>query len=161
MKYKSVDEIDTFSFRDATITRCNYSEKQGILVFELDGAIVRENNSANELYTDRYVSDMQIRFVEPEIEALLLEGHSYYDANDVLLEKVPDEPVDSSDYDKVLAGFAGSPIFFAGQPKDSITDDGRKCFQLIVDVEEESYVFSFYYDKVVAEWEHFMNKVQN
>lgn len=41
MKYKSVDEIDTFSFRDATITRCNYSEKQGILVFELDGAIVR------------------------------------------------------------------------------------------------------------------------
>lgn len=161
MKYKSVDEIDTFSFRDATITRCNYSEKQGILVFELDGAIVRENNSANELYTDRYVSDMQIRFVEPEIEALLLEGHSYYDANDVLLEKVPDEPVDSSDYDKVLAGFAGSPIFFAGQTKDSIKDDGRKCFQLIVDVEEESYVFSFYYDKVVAEWEHFMNKVQN
>ena len=35
-------------------------------------------------YTDRYASDMQVRFTEPEIEALLLEGHKYYDANDVL-----------------------------------------------------------------------------
>ena len=89
MKYKSVDEIETLSFRDATLIRCIYSEKQGILEFEFDGAVVREDNSANELYTDRYASDMQVRFTEPEIEALLLEGHKYYDANDVLQESVP------------------------------------------------------------------------
>lgn len=73
MKYKSVDEIETLSFRDATLIRCIYSEKQEILEFEFDGAVVREDNSANELYTDRYASDMQVRFTEPEIEALLLE----------------------------------------------------------------------------------------
>ncbi len=44
MKYNSVDEIDTISFRDAAIVRCVFSAKQGILEFELDGAMVRENN---------------------------------------------------------------------------------------------------------------------
>ena len=92
MKYNSVDEIDTISFRDAAIVRCVFSAKQGILEFELDGAMVRENNSANELFSDRYVRDMQVRFVNPEVEAILLEGHKYYDANDVLVETVPDRP---------------------------------------------------------------------
>ena len=69
MKYNSVDEIDTISFRDAAIVRCVFSAKQGILEFELDGAMVRENNSANELFSDRYVRDMQVRFVNPEVEA--------------------------------------------------------------------------------------------
>ena len=63
MKYKSVDEIETLSFRDATLIRCIYSEKQGILEFEFDGAVVREDNSANELYTDRYASDFCSRVI--------------------------------------------------------------------------------------------------
>lgn len=161
MKYNSVDEIDTMSFRDATIVRCVFSAKQGVLEFELDGAMVRENNSANELYSDRYVSDMQVRFINPDVEALLLEGHKYYDANDVLVESVPDKPVDESDYDEVMKSFEGRVIFFAGTPKEKTGTSDRKCFQMIIDVEEESYVLSFYYDKVIAQWEHFMNKVMN
>ncbi len=161
MKYNSVDEIDTMSFRDATIVRCVFSAKQGVLEFELDGAMVRENNSANELYSDRYVSDMQVRFINPDVEALLLEGHKYYDANDVLVESVPDKPVDGSDYDEIMKSFEGRVIFFAGTPKEKTGISDRKCFQMIIDVEEESYVLSFYYDKVIAQWEHFMNKVMN
>lgn len=157
MKYKSVDEIDTLSFGDATIVRCIYSSGQGIMEFELDGAVVRGSNSANELYTDRYVSDMQVRFTEPLIEAVLLEGHSYYDANDVLVEKVPDVPVPKEKYSDVLKSFEGNVIFYAGAPKDGAEGD-RPCFQMIVDVEDESYVLSFCYDKVIAQWEHFMNK---
>ena len=161
MRYNSVDEIDTMSFRDATIVRCVFSAKQGVLEFELDGAMVRENNSANELYSDRYVSDMQVRFINPGVEALLLEGHKYYDANDVLVESVPDKPIDESDYDDVMKKFEGRVIFCAGTPKEKKETSDRKCFQIIVDVDEDSYVLSFYYDKVIAQWEHFMNKVMN
>lgn len=163
MKYKSVNEIDTMSFRDSSVVRCIYSAKQGVLEFELNGVVVRENNSANELYTDRYVSDMQIRFTDPEIEALLLEGHSYYDANDVLLEKVPDTPVPVDEYEDKMKTFEGNVIFYAGEPRDNAAEGhgDRKCFQMIVDVEEDSYVLSVYYDKVIAQWEHFMNKVMN
>ena len=132
--------------------------------FEFDGAVVREDNSANELYTDRYASDMQVRFTEPEIEALLLEGHKYYDANDVLQESVPDKPVDRADYEDVLKSFEGKVVFYSGQPKEMLKSSenaDRKCYQMIIDVDEESYVLSFYYDKVIAQWEHFMNKVMN
>lgn len=168
MRYNSVDGIDTLSFRDATIVRCVFSAKQGVLEFELDGAVVRENNSANELYTDRYASDMQVRFINPEMEAILLEGHSYYDANDVLIETVPDKPVEPERYDEIMKSFEGKVIFFAGTPKENLKSQktaseaqDKKCFQMIIDVEEDSYVVSFYYDKVIAGWEHFMNKVMN
>ena len=29
---------------------------------------------------------------------------------------------------------------------------------MIVDVDEDSYIVSFYYDKVIAGWNHFLNK---
>ena len=102
---------------------------------------------------------MQVRFVNPEVEAILLEGHKYYDANDVLVETVPDRPVDESRYDEVMKSFEGKVIFFAATPREKSSE--IKCFQMIIDVEEESYVLSFYYDKVIAQWEHFMNKVMN
>ncbi|MBO5261083.1 MAG: hypothetical protein J6A82_02340 [Coprococcus sp.] len=161
MKYTSVNEIDTLSLADSLIVRCIYSKKQELLEFEIKGAVVRENNSANDTYTDRYVSDMQLRFIGLNMEALLLEGHSYYDANDTLIETVPDKPVDEDCYEQVLKCFEGNLIFFAGRPKenkDLETGRDKACYQMIVDVEEESYVLSFYYDKVTASWEHFMNK---
>ena len=153
MKYNSVDEIDTISFRDAAIVRCVFSAKQGILEFELDGAMVRENNSANELFSDRYVRDMQVRFVNPEVEAILLEGHKYYDANDNLVEEVPDQELAEDEYEKIFGKFKENYIFYGGKPEAD-----KKGYQMIVDVDEDSYIVSFYYDKVIAGWNHFLNK---
>lgn len=91
-------------------------------------------------------------------------GHKYYDANDVLQESVPDKPVDRADYEDVLKSFEGKVVFYSYQPKEMLKSSenaDRKCYQMIIDVDEESYVLSFYYDKVIAQWEHFMNKVMN
>ena len=57
----------------------------------VEGAVVKDNNSQNEYYTDKYADQMEIRFKNPVIEAVLLEGHKYYDANDNLVEEVPDQ----------------------------------------------------------------------
>lgn len=46
----------------------------------VEGAVVKDNNSQNEYYTDKYADQMEIRFKNPVIEAVLLEGHKYYDA---------------------------------------------------------------------------------
>jgi len=82
----------------------------------------------------------------------------------VLQESVPDKPVDRADYEDVLKSFEGKVVFYSGQPKEMLKSSenaDRKCYQMIIDVDEESYVLSFYYDKVIAQWEHFMNKVMN
>jgi hypothetical protein len=164
MKYKSIDEIDTMEFSDATVVDMSFNRQRDVLELELVGVIVRENNQANDTYSERYASNMKFTFEDVDIEALLLEGHTYYDANENFVEKVPDVVIPDKQYESIFAAFKECPVFFAGEPKEKMESVDKKCFQMIVDVkdendDEESYVLSFYYQKVTAAWEHFMNKV--
>lgn len=119
----------------------------------VEGAVVKDNNSQNEYYTDKYADQMEIRFKNPVIEAVLLEGHKYYDANDNLVEEVPDQKLAEDEYEKIFGKFKENYIFYGGKPEAD-----KKCYQMIVDVDEDSYIVSFYYDKVIAGWNHFLNK---
>lgn len=119
----------------------------------VEGAVVKDNNSQNEYYTDKYADQMEIRFKNPVIEAVLLEGHKYYDANDNLVEEVPDQKLVEDEYEKIFGKFKENYIFYGGKPEAD-----KKCYQMIVDVDEDSYIVSFYYDKVIAGWNHFLNK---
>ena len=119
----------------------------------VEGAVVKDNNSQNEYYTDKYADQMEIRFKNPVIEAVLLEGHKYYDANDNLVEEVPDQKLAEDEYEKIFGKFKENYIFYGGKPEAD-----KKCYQMIVDVDEDSYIVSFYYDKVIAGWTHFLNK---
>lgn len=123
------------------------------LEFYVEGAVVKDNNSQNEYYTDKYADQMEIRFKNPVIEAVLLEGHKYYDANDNLVEEVPDQKLAEDEYEKIFGKFKENYIFYGGKPEAD-----KKCYQMIVDVDEDSYIVSFYYDKVIAGWNHFLNK---
>lgn len=123
------------------------------LEFYVEGAVVKDNNSQNEYYTDKYADQMEIRFKNPVIEAVLLEGHKYYDANDNLVEEVPDQKLAEDEYEKIFGKFKENYIFYGGKPEAD-----KKCYQMIVDVDEDSYIVSFYYDKVIARWNHFLNK---
>lgn len=119
----------------------------------VEGAVVKDNNSQNEYYTDKYADQMEIRFKNPVIEAVLLEGHKYYDANDNLVEEVPDQKLAEDEYEKIFGKFKENYIFYGGKPEAD-----KKCYQMIVDVDEDSYIVSFYYDKVIAGWNHFLSK---
>ena len=119
----------------------------------VEGAVVKDNNSQNEYYTDKYADQMEIRFKNPVIEAVLLEGHKYYDANDNLVEEVPDQKLEEDEYEKIFGKFKENYVFYGGKPEAD-----KKCYQMIVDVDEDSYIVSFYYDKVIAGWNHFLNK---
>lgn len=119
----------------------------------VEGAVVKDNNSQNEYYTDKYADQMEIWFKNPVIEAVLLEGHKYYDANDNLVEEVPDQKLAEDEYEKIFGKFKENYIFYGGKPEAD-----KKCYQMIVDVDEDSYIVSFYYDKVIAGWNHFLNK---
>lgn len=185
MKYCIENELNTMDFHDASILEVDWDQKgaaDSVLTFTVTGAIVKADNSQNELYTDRYADTMNLRFTGVAFQAILLEGHKLYDANDKLIEQVPDRPFKPEEYKQVLKRFANSAVFYAGAPKEKIVEnyvnystpktDGtsqgeavdyskKECFQMIIDTEEDdnpSYVVSFFYDKVTAEFEHFLNK---
>lgn len=158
MKYISTDELGTISLKDAHITEIKLDKDNGKLTMAVEGAVVKDGNSQNDFFADKYTDTMQIRFMNLIIEAILLEGHKYYDANEKLIEEVPDVPVSEHDYEKVINSFRDCYIFYGGIPKENAQDNSKCCYQMIIDVEEDSYVVSLYYDKVIAEWEHFLNK---
>jgi hypothetical protein len=153
MTYKSIDEMETLALRDATIVKFEISDSGNWLELELTGVVVKDGNSQNEFYTDKYADNMTIRFKSPEFEAVLLEGHKYYDANDKLIESVPDKPVEKEKYKELFQSFKEQIVFYGGRP-----DVNANCYQMIIDVDEESYVISFFYEKAIAEWHHFLNK---
>lgn len=166
MKFKSTNEIETIQLRDAQIKEMKLAgvgeveeaaSLKGLrarwLELYVEGAVVKDNNSQNEYYTDKYADQMEIRFKNPVIEAVLLEGHKYYDANDNLVEEVPDQELAEDEYEKIFGKFKENYIFYGGKPEAD-----KKCYQMIVDVDEDSYIVSFYYDKVIAGWNHFLNK---
>lgn len=148
-KVKADDAAGSFGDAEASLKglRARWLE------FYVEGAVVKDNNSQNEYYTDKYADQMEIRFKNPVIEAVLLEGHKYYDANDNLVEEVPDQKLAEDEYEKIFGKFKENYIFYGGKPEAD-----KKCYQMIVDVDEDSYIVSFYYDKVIAGWNHFLNK---
>lgn len=157
MRYQCVNEPETISLHDAEIQKFEY-QGQGqpaALTMELTGAVVKAENSQNEYYTDKYVDLMQIQFRNAVLETVLLEGHKYYDANDKLLEQVPDTEVEPERYAELFRKFVHAYIFYGGNP-----DGEEKLYQMIIDVEEDSYVVSLRYEKLVVRWERFLNKVQ-
>lgn len=186
MKYCIENELNTMDFHDATIEAVDWDDRenvQAVLTFTLTGVIVKAENSQNEMYTDRYADTMNLRFTGAEIQAILLEGHKLYDADDRLIEQVPDRPFSAEEYRQVLKKFANSAIFYAGIPKEKVVEnyvnfpgsaagnttmgDGsdickrKECFQMIIDTDEEenpSYVLSFFYDNATASFEHLLNK---
>ena len=121
MKFKSTNEIETIQLRDAQIkemklvgageveTDGEAASLKGLrarwLELYVEGAVVKDNNSQNEYYTDKYADQMEIRFKNPVIEAVLLEGHKYYDANDNLVEEVPDQKLAEDEYEKIFGKF--------------------------------------------------------
>lgn len=158
MKYKSVDELSTISFHDALIQKFEYdpNSEEPSLSLELSGAIVKDGNSQNDFYADKYTDIMQVKFQNILLEKVLLEGHKYYDANDNLVEQIPDTEMEPQAYQEIFKKFPGSYIFYGGNP-----DSEKDLYQMIIDVNEDSYIISFRYERVVAYWDRFLNKVQS
>lgn len=158
MKFKSVNELATISFRDALIQKFEYDDnnEEPCLVLELTGAVVKDGNSQNDFYADKYTDIMQVKFQKVLLEKVLLEGHKYYDANDNLIEQIPDTEIESQEYQDLFKKFPNSYIFYGGNP-----DGEKNLYQVIIDVNEDSYIISFRYERAVAYWDRFLNKAQS
>ena len=100
MKFNAVNELEHFSFRDAQIQKAEWTGDA--LRFELEAVIVKADNSQNGNYTDSYAGTTQMELKNAEVQKAVREGYKYYDANDVLREEKPDEPLSEEDLSGLL-----------------------------------------------------------
>ncbi|MCI8992785.1 MAG: hypothetical protein HFG80_08725 [Eubacterium sp.] len=154
MNYKSVNELNKFTFQDAQLM--NLSIENDTVTFELEAVIVKATNSANEMMCDSYAGTMALRFVRAEISQLFLEGYRYYDADNVLQKTVPDTPIPLEDYRETFRKLKRGYLY---EPEKT----GENTYMIGVDLEEgeDTYWFTLKFERVIAEWDRYMNKVQS
>ncbi len=147
--------MNKFSFADCVVSEVN--RDKSTLKFTVDALIVKANNSQNSNYTESYADTAVITLKNIEIIALLKEGYNHYDADDNLIEEVPDEPIAPSDYPEVFKSWAGAYL-----DRFDI-EDGEYVIEIEMTDEvgaiADSYELHVTSDNATVTWDRYLNRV--
>lgn len=166
MSFKSVDEIFNFDFQDAQIF--NFKATDEMISFELESLIVEPENSQNENYTKSYAATTKVRLMDGKIVSGLKDGYKRYDANDKLIEEVPDSYIENSSLLTILKNSKGAFLFAMDANDDS--KEGSFSYNVSFEFPSKeaydnlgsvSYQVKMTFSKAIFEWDRYMNKVQS
>ncbi len=159
MRYKSVDELNNFSFKDCELIEFEKSP-EGIKL-QVEALIIMPENSQNANFTQSYAGTTEIRFVGGTIDSAVKDGYKYYNADDVLLDEVPDVAMSECEIISIMKNLNSAYLYNVQKEGD--------FFVLSVefaDAEEyntalDSYTIKIKAEKMIVEWDVYMNRVQN
>ncbi len=163
MKYKSVNEIEKFSFDDSVINK--FEVENNLICLELEALIVKPDNSQNTNYTESYAGTTTVRFIAGKILSGVKEGYRYYNANDELLKEIPDEPLTDGQIMELIKSCEGAYLFSMAK-KEEIDNQYvyrmgiEFCDEAEANTMAESYLLEVAFEKAVFEWDFYMNRVQ-
>ena len=162
MKYQSIDEIETFSFEDCRI--CKFQVKENQIYMELEALIVKPDNSQNTNYIESYAGITVAKFIGGKILSGVKDGYKYYDANDVLLNEVPDKPLTEKQLVEFPETCKGAFLFSMAKAKQ---ENNLYYYDMGIEFEDEedntaadSYQLQICFEKAVFTWENYLNRVQ-
>lgn len=164
MKYKSVDEIEKFSFNDCVIR--SFRIEDGRVELELDALIVEPTNSQNKNFTRSFADITSVRFLGGKLEYAIRDGYRLRDPNGKITEEKPDTILSAEEAAPIPKTCEGTYLYAI---ENQAKTNGRKTVSLNVEFPQEnqydtlitdSYRFYISYDKAVFEWDRFLNKVQ-
>lgn len=158
MKFKSINEFDTFQFKDAVIQSLKITEKQMIL--EVEGAVIKSNNSNNTRFEDMFCVLLNMQLDQFKLQRFVEQGYKRYDMEGRLTDEVPDRILDDAEQKAVLSSVQGVYLF---RLERSQNQDG---YELIFDIESDNdeeftktYEIDFDFENSVAEWDRFASPV--
>ncbi len=159
MKFQSVNELEQFDFQDAVAH--SYTNQAGNIYVELEAVRVKVGNSQNTNYTESYAGELTMRLVNADIQKGIKEGYKYYNANDVLVEEVPDTSLSQLEIGEILKNIKGCYIWSMVPVEASQNDTGRFLYLMGIDKDEETtYWLQIAFDQSILEWDKYMNRVE-
>ena len=105
----SKNEADHFSYEDSVIKEAQITADQ--ISLQVDALIVEPKNSQNTNFQRSYADTATIFFEKGKILKGIKEGYRRYDANDKLLEEIPDRELDEEWLGSLLTGLAGQYLY--------------------------------------------------
>lgn len=159
MKYKSVNELDTFSFRDCRICTFKISDNQ--ILVEAEALIVKPENSQNTNFTESYAGPARLSFSNGKIISAVKDGYKYYNADDVLMEEVPDVKLSEGQIKELLEKIQGAYLYEATRQKEGYLLAVEFVDESDFHTASDSYTMMVRADDIIIEWDFYMNRVQN
>lgn len=157
MSYQLINKLQQFSFQHGSMLSCKWNDTN--LYMEIDGAVANDNNDYNNRSVNTYISTLSLQFFEAKVEELLLEGYKYYDANNVLLDEVPDKTIDPEKLDEIMR-LCESGYIANAKILESKNQRFFQQFQIDAVDSNDTYCFTISFKKSVASWERFMQKAE-
>lgn len=164
MSYIAQNEIEQFLFDDCQITDFKSDEKD--IRFTLEALIVLEGNSQNSNYTKSYADTTILTLKDAKIESITLAGYKLYDANDNLLEEIPDKSVAKVEWNKCLTALKDMylyRVYLVEKTEDGFVYDFETeqfSVEPVPDLREDSYIIRISFSESVFSWDKYLNRVQ-
>ena len=163
MGFKSINEIEKFTFDDCVISSFKVNEAGIILM--LDALIVDSNNSQNTNYTESYADTTTVRLLDGKIISAKKDGYKYYDANEVLIEEVPDLVLSEEETSKIIKSCGGAYLYYMEEDKEnesseSIYNIGIEFVDEDDNTASDSYEIKVSFKEAIFSWEKYLNRVQ-
>lgn len=166
MQYKSINEIEQFSFQDCEMISFKAADSQIQMV--LEAVLVMPGNSQNPNYTMSYARTTNVRLQKARILSAVKDGYKYYDADGVLMEEVPDTPLSEDEINGLSALFANS-YFYAMNKLSEDNSLFTYCMHVEIPIRSEdeydntvqdSYTLEVSFENAIFEWDSYLNKAQ-
>ena len=148
MGYRTVDEWENFSFKDAGIIKIQ--EENGHVFMTLAYVTILGNNSCNRDICDMGTNQLELKLQNATDISLVLEGFKSYDADGNLKGQEEDTVIFEPDRANAYRDLENSAIY-------SATKEGNQ-YHFYIDTEERTYAFQLTAEHDVEEWERFMKR---
>lgn len=163
MAFISKNELEQFEYDDCLAEKV---EKSGDdIVIMLSSLIVKERNSQNANFTRSYADTARLTLKNAAVESIIIAGYRVYDANDNLLEEVPDRAVEIEAYADIFKKISGYYMYrvlsdkadngFVYDFEFENADTGE-----IPDMREDAFVVRIRFSEAVISWDRYLNRVQ-
>ncbi len=162
MVYTSIDELNTFSFRDCEVVK--YEEMNNRIAFDLEALIVLENNTQNTNFTKSYAGPANMEIINGSIAGATRIGFKRYNADNVLIEQEEDVILDEKDTRELIASFKVKDVVYLCSVVEKADSSGYLLELEIPDndkIAPDMYELTVKGDSVRISWDKYMSRVQD
>lgn len=148
MRYRTVDELHHFVFKEAFIGDTLVTRDRFHLV--LDNVTILPENSCNRDIREMRCNEMMFTLENAQITSLIEEGYKMYDADGNLAGTYDDVVIDEGNYYDVVKGFLAGSIYDLQKDSDE--------YIFFIDTEEHTFQMKVRAEHDVEEWDRFLTK---
>lgn len=150
MGYRTVDELEGFSFHDAHIS--GIEVKNGHFFIILDGVIIKSDNSCNRDIRDMCTNDLILKIQDADIIEVVEEGYKVYNADGKLMEQYEDRVIGKEYYSEIFCELCDE----AGESYIYTIEKSGEVYTFNIDASDgTTYIIKVKGTHNVEEWERF------